>query len=178
MNTGFVRVGTFLAISITWQKRLVKLKTRRNNMKLTKLALAAAISTFAFTAQAVELDSDSATVSMNVGLYASLTGLDDFALTTSDADGSAGATYSGSDDFNLESNGQVHVSMTGGNLSNGSDTVATSYGLDNSTTEFDTASDSVHNASHNVSASAVLGAISAQKAGSYSGAITITVSSI
>lgn len=147
-------------------------------MKLTKLALAAAISTFAFAAQAAELDSDSATVSMSVGLYASLTGLDDFALTTSDADGSAGATYSGNDDFNLESNGQVHVSMTGGNLSNGSDSVATSYGLDNSTTEFDTASDSVHNASHNVSASAVLGAISAQKAGSYSGAITITVSSI
>ena len=147
-------------------------------MKLTKLALAAAISTLAFTAQAVELDSDSATVSMNVGLYASLTGLDDFSLTTADADGSAGATYSGNDDFNLESNGQVHVSMSGGNLSNGTDSVSTSYGLDNAATEFDTAADAVHNSSHNVSASAVLGAISAQKAGSYSGAITITVSSI
>ena len=68
--------------------------------------------------------------------------------------------------------------MSGGNLSNGTDSVATSYGLDNAATEFDTASDAVHNSSHNVSASAVLGAISAQKAGSYSGAITITVSSI
>jgi hypothetical protein len=155
-----------------------KLKLWRATMKLTKLALATAICTLGFAAQAAELDSDTATVSMDVGLYASLTGLDDFSLSTTDADGSAGATYTGNDDFNLESNGQVHVSMTGGNLSNGADSVATSYGLDNSITEFDTASDAVHNASHNVSASAILGAISAQKAGSYSGAITITVSSI
>lgn len=147
-------------------------------MKLNKLALATVIGLVGFNAQAVELDSDSATVTMNVGLYASLTGLDDFALSTTDADGSAGAVYKGSDDFNLESNGQVHVSMTGGALSNGSDSLATMYGLDDANTEFDTASDAVHNETHRVSASAELGQISAQKAGAYSSAITITVSSI
>lgn len=147
-------------------------------MNFNKLALATVIGLVGFNAQAADLDSDSATVTMSVGLYASLTGLDDFALSTSDADGSAGATYSGSDTFNLESNGQVHVSMVGSALSNGADTLATSYGLDNGNMEFDTASDAVHNATHSVSASAVLGAISAQKAGAYSSAITITVSSI
>jgi len=144
---------------------------------MKKLALATIIGALAFNAQA-ELDSDSATVSMNVGLYASITGLDDFSLSTSDADGSAGATYSGSDDFNLESNGQVRVSMSGGDLSNGSDSVSTSYALDSGSTTFDTTADSVHNSSHNVSAQAVLGAISAQKAGAYSGSITITVAAI
>lgn len=126
----------------------------------------------------MDLDSDSATVSMNVGLYASLTGLDDFSLSTLNVDGSAGAVYSGSDDFNLESNGQVHVSMIGTSLSNGSDNLNTAYGLDNSIGEFDTSADAVHNATHSVSASAMLGDISAQKAGAYSSAITITVSSI
>jgi len=145
---------------------------------MKKLILATAIGALAFNAQAAELDSDSATVSMNVGLYASLTGLDDFSLTTSDADGSAGAIYSGSDSFNLESNGQVHVSMTGGDLSNGSDSVTTAYALDGGSTEFDTTVDSVHNAAHTVSAQATLGNISSQKAGAYSGSITITVSSI
>ncbi|MBV1873393.1 MAG: hypothetical protein KUG80_01335 [Gammaproteobacteria bacterium] len=145
---------------------------------MKKVALATIAGSLAFSAQAVELDSDSATVSMNVGLYASLTGLDDFSLSTSDADGEAGATYNGDDDFNLESNGQVHVSMSGGNLTNGSDSVATSYSLDSASTAFDTTTGVIHNASHNVSAQAVLGAISAQKAGSYSGSITITVSSI
>lgn len=145
---------------------------------MKKLALATLIGAFAFNAQAADLDSDSATVSMNVGLYASITGLDDFSLSTSDPDGSANATYSGSDDFNLESNGQVRVSMTGGNLSNGADSVSTSYALDSASTTFDTTADSVHNATHSVSAQAVLGAISAQKAGAYSGSITITVSSI
>lgn len=147
-------------------------------MKLNKLALATLIGLVGFNANAVDLDSDSATVSMNVGLYASLTGLDDFSLSTLNVDGSAGAVYSGSDDFNLESNGQVHVSMIGTSLSNGSDNLATAYGLDNSIGEFDTSADAVHNATHSVSASAMLGDISAQKAGAYSSAITITVSSI
>jgi len=145
---------------------------------MKKLILATAIGALAFNAQAAELDSDSATVSMNVGLYASLTGLDDFSLTTSDADGSAGAVYSGSDSFNLESNGQVHVSMTGGDLSNGADSVSTTYSLDSGAMEFDTAADSVHNSAHTVAAAATLGNISSQKAGAYSGNITITVSSI
>ena len=145
---------------------------------MKRIALVAAAGSLAFSAHAVELDSDSANVSMNVGLYASLTGLDDFSLSTSDANGEAGAIYNGDDDFNLESNGQVHVSMSGGDLSNGSDSVSTTYSLDSASTAFDTETGVIHNASHNVSAQAVLGAISAQKAGSYSGSITITVSSI
>ena len=145
---------------------------------MKKIAFVAVAGSLAFSAHATELDSDSANVSMNVGLYASLTGLDDFSLSTSDANGEAGATYNGDDDFNLESNGQVHVSMSGGDLTNGSDSVSTTYSLDSASTAFDTETGVIHNASHNVSAQAVLGAISAQKAGSYSGSITITVSSI
>ena len=145
---------------------------------MKRIALVAAAGSLALSAHAVELDSDSANVSMNVGLYASLTGLDDFSLSTSDANGEAGAIYNGDDDFNLESNGQVHVSMSGGDLTNGSDSVSTTYSLDSASTAFDTETGVIHNASHNVSAQAVLGAISAQKAGSYSGSITITVSSI
>ncbi|MFL0811336.1 MAG: hypothetical protein K6L76_13035 [Agarilytica sp.] len=125
-----------------------------------------------------QLDSDSATVNMNVAQFAALTGLDDFTLTTSDTDGSSGAVYSGSDDFSLESNTQVRVSLSGGDLSNGSDSVSTSYALDGSGIIMETAADSVHNASHSVSASATLGAISAQKAGAYSSEITLTVSAL
>ena len=125
------------------------------------------------------LDQDTATVSMNVGLFAALTGLDDFVLTTTDPDGSAGAVYNGNDSFNLESNGQVRVALSGGNLeSAGGTEVATTYALDSSGTTFDTASNSVHNASHSVSAQATLGAISAQEAGGYSSVITLTVSAI
>ena len=75
-----------------------------------KLLIAAAIGT-AFTGQvlAVDLDSDSATVSMSVGQFASITGLDDFVLSAVSTDGAAGSVYSGSDAYNLESNAQVRV---------------------------------------------------------------------
>lgn len=124
------------------------------------------------------LDTDSATVSMSIGLYASLTGLDDFTLTTSDADGSAGAVYAGSDSFNLESNGQVRVSLAGSDLSAGLDSVDTTFSMDGEGTTIDTTSSSVHNASHSVSAQATLGDISSQQAGAYSSVITLTVSAI
>ena len=45
------------------------------------------------------VDTETANVTMTVGLYASITGLDDFALTTTDIDGSAGAVYNGADSF-------------------------------------------------------------------------------
>ena len=124
------------------------------------------------------LDTDSATVNMNVGLYASLTGLDDFTLTTSGADGAAGAVYDGTDTFNLESNGQVRVSLAGSNLTSGANSVATTYQMDSAGTTFDTESAKVHNASHSVSAAATLGDISSQQAGAYSSVITLTVSAI
>jgi len=125
-----------------------------------------------------QLDEDSATVSMNVGLFAALTSLDNFVLTTNDPDGSAGAVYEGSDTFNLESNGQVRVSLSGGDLTNGSDSVSTDYDMDSVGTTFDTSTGSVHNAEHTVSAAATLGAISAQQAGAYSSLITLTVSAL
>lgn len=143
---------------------------------LTGMALAGALVSAPVFAN---LDQDTATVSMNVGLFAALTGLDDFVLTTTDPDGSAGAVYNGSDSFNLESNGQVRVAVTGDNLKSATDTeVATSYALDGAATTFDTSSNSVHNAEHSVSAQAVLGEISAQEAGGYSSIITLTVSAI
>jgi hypothetical protein len=149
---------------------------------MKKLNLASAIvlagSIFATPAFAA-LDTDTAVVRMNVGLFASLTGLNDFVLTTTDPDGSAGAVYSGSDDFNLESNGQVRVTMTGADLasSNGSK-VPTAYNLNEGGLTFDTESNKVHNQAHKVAASATLGAISAQQAGAYSSIITLTVSAI
>lgn len=145
---------------------------------MNKLAIAV-ICGLGFSASSfAALDSDTATVNMNIGLYAALTGLDDFTLATNDADGSAGAVYTGNDTFNLESNGQVRVNLEGGNLSNGADSVSTAYQLDGAGITFDTASRSVHNAEHTVAAAATLGEISAQQAGAYSGVITLTVSAI
>lgn len=121
--------------------------------------------------------SDSATVSMEVGKFAAITQLDDFVLSTSDADGSEGAVYSGSDTFRLITNAAVHVILEGSNLVNGSNSVATTYALDAGGLSFDTTV-GVHNAEHTVSASATLGEISAQEAGSYSAEITITVAAL
>ncbi len=135
------------------------------------------ISSFAIGAYA-DLDSDTATVSLSVAQFAALTNLDDFVLTTTDPDGSAGAIYTGSDSFNLESNTQVRVSLSGGDLSNGSDSVTTSYDIDGGGIIMDTTANSVHDATHVVSADATLGAISAQKAGAYSTDITLTVSAL
>jgi hypothetical protein len=116
---------------------------------------------------------------MTIGLYASITGLDDFTLTTTDIDGSAGAVYDGADNFNVESNGQVRVVLSGANLTNGSDSVSTVYELDSTGgTTLDTTSGVVHNASHSVSAAATLGAISDQLSGNYASTVTLTVSAL
>ncbi len=124
------------------------------------------------------LDEDSATVSMDVDLYAAVTGLDDFVLSTTSVSGEAGAVYNGSDTYRLESNGQVRISLSGDDLSNGQNSVSTTYALDSAGTSFDTTVDSVHNADHTVSAEATLGAISSQQAGGYSAVITLTVAAL
>ena len=121
--------------------------------------------------------SDSATVSMEVGKFAAIAGLDDFSLSTQDGDGSEGAIYSGSTTFRLISNSAVHMTLEGTNLLNGANSVPTVYELDGSGTSLDT-STGVHNQEHTVSANATLGEISAQEAGAYSGQITITVSAL
>lgn len=124
------------------------------------------------------LDEDSATVSMNIALYASITGLDDFVLSTTDVSGGAGAVYNGTDTYRLESNGQVRVSLSGADLSNGSDSVPTTYALDSEGVSFDTTVGLVHNSDHTVSAEATLEDISGQKAGAYSSVITLTVAAL
>jgi hypothetical protein len=63
-------------------------------------------------------------------------------------------------------------------MSNGSNTIDTSYQLDNSGgMSFDTAP-GIHNAAHQVSAEATLGQISDQEAGGYSAQIVITVAAL
>ncbi|MCH8843561.1 MAG: hypothetical protein IID61_11380 [SAR324 cluster bacterium] len=119
--------------------------------------------------------SDSATVSLNVGLFAAIVGLGDFALQTSDADGSEGAVYGGSDSFTVKSNGAIHVTVAGSDLSKGLNSISTTYALDGSGAAFDTLS-GVHNQAHTVSVSATLGDIDDQEAGQYSAGLTITVS--
>ena len=142
------------------------------------IASLALVGTFAAAPAFAQLDQDTAVVRMDVGLFAAVTGLDDFVLQTNDTSGEAGAVYSGSDTYRLESNGQVRVSLSGENLSNGTDSVNTQYALDGSGMTFDTTVDAVHNAEHTVSAVATLGDISSQKAGAYSSVITLTVSAL
>ncbi len=121
--------------------------------------------------------SDSATVSMNIGLFAAIVGLDNFSLSTTDADGSENAVYSGSDAFQVKSNGSIRVTLTGADLVNGANVITPSYAMDSAGLTFDTGV-GVHNSSHTVSASATLGDVSDQEAGAYSGEITITVSAL
>jgi len=124
---------------------------------------------------AVQLAQDSAQVSLQVGRYARISLLDDFALQTSGTDGDANAIYSGSDQFRLEANCPVIVTVAGGNLSNGSQSIPTSYQLDNGD-NFETTGR--HNGMHVVAAQAQLGNISDQEAGAYAADITITVSTL
>lgn len=118
-----------------------------------------------------------ATVSLEVGKFAAITQLEDFVLTTSDADGSAGAEYSGSETFRLISNSPVHVILEGFNLYNGTGWVPTTWALDDSGLSFGTGA-GVHNGEHTVSANVILGEISAQEASIYSAQIILTVAAL
>jgi len=123
-----------------------------------------------------QLDTDSATVSLSVGKYAEITGLDDFALSlTTGADGAMGSEYGGSDQFSVESNCPILVAVTGTDLAMGSNSISTSYKLDGEDS-FQTLG--MHNSSHTISATAELGNVSSQEAGAYSSEVTITVSAI
>jgi hypothetical protein len=146
------------------------------NLTLTSLLLLGAMS-FTQTSFAGELDSKSAIVRLEVAKFARITGLDDFVLSPLTTDGDAGSIYQGFDMFNLESNSAVSVTMVGGQLSKGSNSISTSYKLDDDDLNFETAP-GIHNAAHKVSAAAELGQISSQEAGDYSAQITITVSSL
>lgn len=170
---------------------LHRAKTQTNFLLLRKVEMKKLISSlvvvgamiaspFAESNPPVSLFEQSATVSLNVELYATISGLEDFVLTTTSSPGEAGAVYSGTGTYHLESNGQIQVSLDGDNLSNGVDSIPTTYALDSS---YDlgsdgsgvTSIDEAHNAEHFVSVEATLGDISAQKAGTYSSVITLTV---
>lgn len=91
-------------------------------------------------------------------------------------DGDADSIYEGQDSFQVESNRAIMVTLAGEDLSNGSDSIATSYKLD-SGADIQTAP-GVHNAAHVISDQAILGNISVQEAGEYSANITLTVSAL
>ncbi|MCF6765927.1 hypothetical protein L3V82_09080 [Thiotrichales bacterium 19S3-7] len=164
-------------------------------MKNRKLyAIITAVIFSASVSYADSLDSDSATVTLDIGKFAQVTNLDDFSLNLEEGmvDGQANSFYSGTDTYNLESNTGVTVQLSSfDNLSNGTDEVNTNYDIDiggngaNSASEigsnmvtFNTTTDQVHNQQHTIGARAQLGEISNQKAGSYSADITMTVSAL
>ena len=118
---------------------------------------------------------DSATVCLNIGTRASLTGLDNFSLSPRDTDGAAGSLYEGADIFDLESNAPVRVIIDAPPLTNGEYDIAAEFRMDGSRDFYDTASDSSHSGTHTLQASARLGRISQQAAGDYSTTVTLTV---
>lgn len=105
---------------------------------------------------------DSATVCFSVGTVASLTGLDDFALTPLGVDGSAGTRYRGSDSFHLEANAPVRVLLQAENLSNGEWRIPSTFKIDGVAYFMDTPADQSHDADHELSVEARLGNISLQ----------------
>ncbi len=118
---------------------------------------------------------DDAIVCMNIGISAELTGLDNIQLTTSDVNGSAGALFTGSDEFNLLSNAAVSVLVSGNALSNGPHQILTDFSIDGSLFQIDTPVGLTHDQSHQLEIKAVLGNISSQLAGHYQTEVTLTV---
>jgi len=119
--------------------------------------------------------SSDATVCFSIGVYASLTGLDDFVLTPMGADGGNGSLYSGKDVFHLQSNGPVRVRATGSGLYNGDMHIETIYQIDSGGSLMDTTPLQTHQGNHTLHAMAILGRISDQAAGEYAGQVTLTV---
>jgi len=117
----------------------------------------------------------SATICMSIGVRASISGFDNFELTTMDIDGTAGAIYRGSDSFHLESNAPVRVIIDGEPLSNGNDDIESLFSIDGSYSHFDTSAKGDHTGDHVFSAEAQLGRISSQLAGHYSSDVVLTV---
>ena len=142
-------------------------------MRSIRYLMAIIALSFTAHASAEDLTTDSAVMSMSIPLYASISKLDDFSLTTTDS-----VNYSGSDNYSLVTNGQVRVTATYTNLVNGSSSVTPTVSLDGGGTTFDTAVGSSHNnALHVLSASAVI-SDPTTAGGNYVGTITLTVSSI
>ena len=142
-------------------------------MKYSKYLLAGITAGLATQLSANDLSTDSAVMSMTIPLYASISNLDDFSLTSSDA-----VNYSGSDNYSLVTNGQVRVTATTTKLVNGENSVTATISLDAGGATFDTAEGVAHNnANHVLAANAVISDPSIA-GGSYTGTVTLTVSSI
>lgn len=120
--------------------------------------------------------SDSASVCLSVGLTASITNLNDFNLTTNNISGGSGSRFSGTDQFNLESNGQISVIIEHTPLKQGNHEIPLFFNIDNSPTQFSTELNNSHSGEHNLNAEAILGNIASQSAGQYSAEVTLTVS--
>ena len=142
-------------------------------MKNIKYLLAAIATCLATQVSAEDLGTDSAVMTMILPLYASLSNLDDFYLTSTDA-----VNYSGSDEYTLVSNGQIRVTATTTNLVSGTSTITPIISLDGSGTTFDTTAGVSHDvANHVLKADAVI-TDPTTAGGTYTGTVTLTVSSI
>lgn len=126
--------------------------------------------------------SDSAKICMSIGLTASIEGLEDMELNTNGINGASGSIFTGDSGFDLESNGQVAVVVEGGYLYLGGDEtldesrrVPIRYEIDGVEDRYVTEIDSAHEGQHILQANAMLGPISAQLAGEYSGQVTLVV---
>lgn len=120
------------------------------------------------------LDRDTAELCMDVSVRARVQGLEDFVLATDERSGAGGARYTGSDLFEVESNAPVRLIVSGGNLQNGYDQLATQYFIDGQAGYIETGP-GVHKDVHSLEANTVLGDISDQLAGEYSAQVSITV---
>ena len=142
-------------------------------MKNIKYLLVAVATCLITQASAEDLGTDSAVMTMVLPLYASLSKLDDFVLTSTDA-----VNYSGSDEYSLVSNGQIRVTASTTNLVSGTNTITPVISLDGSGTTFDTAEGVAHNvANHELKADAVI-TDPTTAGGTYTGTVTLTVSTI
>ena len=107
--------------------------------------------------------------------WASINGLDNFVLNTSDASGSSGAYYQGSEVFELQTNAPVYLRITGQSLTQGATSLDTNYTIDGEEEFLATGNYGSYNGNHQIDASTQLGNISSQLAGQYTGTIVVTV---
>lgn len=107
--------------------------------------------------------------------WASISGLNDFVLETSDATGSSGAYYQGSDVFQLDSNAPVYLMISGQSLTLGTTGLTTGYTIDDKAESSAAGNYGSYSGSHRIEASTQLGNISSQLAGQYTGTVVVTV---
>ena len=101
-------------------------------MRSIKYFLAVIAAALISHVSAEDITTDSAVMKMVIPLYASISELDDFYLTSTDT-----VNYSGSDNYSLTTNGQVRVTATHTDLVNGPSSVTPTISLDGAGTTFD-----------------------------------------